>query len=367
MTQTASVLVCYDPRSVNQDKLRHASEWGVPAVSGDWLWDSIQAGKKKPFELYIIRKPFSQSDKDAEKRQNGSRSNNISKGVPPRAIQERQRSSSEVGAVKENAPDISRSKNVAEKRKQPSDEVTQNPLQEKQPTPQKRAAESTSHPNSPSPQKAQSRPTTSSSSLKRQETDQSTASAFDLAVNGLLKQARAASSRSATDSGEQSDQPRARKRKPLLGRAPSLNSARTFEQSAVSRASSIDTLNEDGCGSGAESVATDKNTASRVNSRGEQSFTSLFSGTRFEFGAEGNPEGQEGEIEGPPMTQLNYEDPDAVAMRQKFLRNAGKLVDTEPAGKGLVVSEVQELENAGWGTGRRTRGAAKPADDLEGY
>jgi len=104
-----------------------------------------------------------------------------------------------------------------------------------------------------------------------------------------------------------------------------------------------------------------------VNSRGEQSFTSLFSGTRFEFGAEGNPEGQEGEIEGPPMTQLNYEDPDAVAMRQKFLRNAGKLVDTEPAGKGLVVSEVQELENAGWGTGRRTRGAAKPADDLEGY
>lgn len=365
MTQSASVLVCKDPRSVNQDKLRHASEWGVQAVSGDWLWDSIQAGEKKPFEAYTIKRPLSQSDKDAEKRQNLSRSNSTSQGVPTRVVNERQRSSSEIAAVKENTPDISRSKSIAEKRKHPSDETSQNLLQEKQQSPQNRASESIPHSKSPSPQKDQSRPNTSSSSLKRQETDQSTASAFDLAVNGLFKQARAASSRSATDSGDQSDQPRTRRRKPLLGRAPSLNSARNCEQSAFSRASSIDTLNEDGCGSGAESVATDKNAASRVNSRGEQSFASLFSGTRFEFGAEGNPEDQEDEE--PPMTQLNYEDPDAVAMRQKFMQHAGKLVDTEPAGQGLVVSEVRELEDVGWGTGRRTRKAAKPADDLEEY
>lgn len=365
MTQSASVLVCKDPRSVNQDKLRHASEWGVQAVSGDWLWDSIQAGEKKPFETYTIRRPLSQSDKDAEKRQNLSRSNSTSQGAPTHVVNERQRSSSEIAAVKENTPDISRSKSIAEKRKHPSDETSRNPLQENQQSPQKKASESIPHSKSPSPQKGQSRPTTSSSSLKRQETDQSTASAFDLAVNGLLKQARAASSRSATDSGDQSDQPRTRRRKPLLGRAPSLNSARTFEQSAFSRASSIDTLNEDGCGSGAESVATDKNATSRVNSRGEQSFTSLFSGTRFEFGAEGNPEDQEDEE--PPMTQLNYEDPDAVAMRQKFMQHAGKLVDTEPANQGLIVSEVRELEDVGWGTGRRTRQAAKPADDLEEY
>lgn len=67
------------------------------------------------------------------------------------------------------------------------------------------------------------------------------------------------------------------------------------------------------------------------------------------------------------MTQLNYEDPDAVAMRQKFMQHAGKLVDTEPANQGLIVSEVRELENVGWGTGRRTRKAAKPVDDLEEY
>lgn len=358
MTQTASVLVCKDPRSVNQDKLRHASEWGVQAVSGDWLWDSIQTGGKKPFEAYTIRRPLSQSDKDADRRQNDTRSNSTSQVVPTR---DRQRSSSVVAAVKENTPDISRSKSVAEKRKHSSDVTSQDSLREKQQSPQNRASESIP----PSPQKDQSRPTTSSSSLKRQETNQSTASAFDLAINGFLKQARAASSRSATDSGDQGDQPRTRRRKPLLGRAPSLNSARTFEQSAFSRASSIDTLNEDGCGSGAESVTTDKNAASRVNSRGEQSFTSLFSGTRFEFGAEGNPEDQEDEE--PPMTQLNYEDPDAVAMRQKFMQHAGKLVDTEPANQGLIVSEVRELENVGWGTGRRTRKAAKPVDDLEEY
>lgn len=368
MTSSASVLVCNDPRSVNQDKLRHASEWGVPAVTRNWLWDSIQAGQKKSFEPYIVRRQLSQSYKDAEKRQNGSHSDHTG-NLNLTATDGESRSGSEVVEVKRNTPlavgkestpDVPQPKGVERHTKPTSDN---NILKEKQQIPQKRTV---SQSRSPSPQKDQSRIDTSSSSLKRQETDQSTASAFDLAVNGLLKQARAASSRTATDSGEQSDQPR-RRRKPLLGRAPSLNSSRPAEHSVFSRASSIDTLNDDGCGSGAESVATDRITASRANSRGEQSFTSLF-GTRFEFGAENNPEnGREDEEQEPPMTQLNYEDPDAVAMRQKFLQTAGKLVEKDPQA-GQVVNEVRELEDVGWGTGRRTRkAAAEPADGLEEY
>lgn len=66
----------------------------------------------------------------------------------------------------------------------------------------------------------------------------------------------------------------------------------------------------------------------------------------------------------PAMTQLDYEDSDAVAMREQFLSYAGKLVNkkggtaSEGGGGGVVVGEIRELEDVGWGTGRRTRNAA---------
>lgn len=83
---------------------------------------------------------------------------------------------------------------------------------------------------------------------------------------------------------------------------------------------------------------------------------------RFDF-LEGDRINEEEESETPPMTQLNYEDPDAVAMREKFLNQAGKLVEKKPANQDLIVGEVKELENVGWGSGRRTRNAGKVAED----
>lgn len=66
------------------------------------------------------------------------------------------------------------------------------------------------------------------------------------------------------------------------------------------------------------------------------------------------------------MTQLNYEDPDAVAMREQLLNYAGKL-GKQPAEKGsapsAVVGEIRELEDLGWGTGRRTRNAGKAGEE----
>ena len=68
------------------------------------------------------------------------------------------------------------------------------------------------------------------------------------------------------------------------------------------------------------------------------------------------------------MTQLHYEDPDAIAMREKFLSHAGKLADKASSlsnkTQDSAIGEVKDLENAGWGTGRRTRNANKVLKDL---
>lgn len=377
MTSNASVLVCNDPRSVNQEKLRHASQWSVPAVSSDWIWDSIQSGRKKSFEPYMIKRQSSQGDKAVERREDAL-NNDTSQVIQPRQGS----TEKEVIEVKENTPDV-QEKPVIEKPPKTTKENNSRPANQQ--IPQKRT--SMSQPRSPSPRKEQTQTNAGTSSVKRQDSDQSTASAaaFDLAVNGLL--ARATSSKPNTDSNEQNDSSnsgnniRQRKRKPLLGRAPSLSSTRNF-----SRASSVDTLNEDGCGSGIESLATDKTTGtSRTNSRNgppqqQQSFSSLFSGSKFDFDPEAIHRGNLGDAaeqnrdgegdEEPPLTQLNYEDPDAVAMRQQFLRKAGKLVDKDPReNQAMVVGEMKELEDTGWGTGRRTRKAAagKTTDGLEKF
>lgn len=382
MTSNASVLVCNDPRSVNQEKLRHASQWSVPAVSSDWIWDSIRAGQTKSFQPYMVKRQPLQGDKAVDRRDNSLNSHTS------QVIQLKQGSKDkEVEEIKEDTPDVPQEKPLIDKPPKTTEDNNIRP--ENQQIPQMRSSSSQSR--SPSLRKEQNQ-TKDTSSVRRQDSEQSTASAaaLDLAVNGLLKQARAASSRSTTDSNEQNDGSnngnniRQRKRKPLLGRAPSLSSTRNF-----SRASSVDTLNEDGCGSGVESLTTDKNAGtSRTNSRNgpqqqqqqQQSFSSLFNGSKFDFDPEAVHRGNLGDVteddgggegdEEPPMTQLNYEDPDAVAMRQQFLRKAGKLVDEDPQeSQTVVVGEMRELEDTGWGTGRRTRKATagKATDGLEKF
>lgn len=380
MTSNATVLVCHDPRSVNQEKLRHASEWGVPAVSADWIWESIRVGQKIPFEPYVVKRQPSQGDNAVERR-NDSQSKRASQVLQPK----QGITDGEVVEIKENTPDVPQERPPVYE--QPPQHTEDNSSRrEKQQIPQKRSSMWQSK--SPSPRKEQNQSTADSSSIRRQDSDQSgvsaAQSAFDLTINGLLKQARAANSRSATDSSDQNDSNiRQRRRKPLLGRAPSLSSARN-----VSRASSIDTLNEDGCGSGLESAD-----ISRTNSRNgpqqqkqqqappppPQSISSLLSGSKFDFNPEaihhdhlrdGVPDSDEDQE--PPMTQLNYEDPDAVAMRQQFLRKAGKLVDEDTQeSQAVVVGEMREVEDRGWGTGRRTRKAASggkgTTDGLEKF
>ncbi|THC88890.1 hypothetical protein EYZ11_011659 [Aspergillus tanneri] len=326
LTSSASVLVCNDSATVNQDKLRHTYEWGVPAVTANWLWDSIRSGQKQSFEPYHIRKPTSQSSRDLE----------MLTGSRPE---------------KRPLESITDSNKVAEphietQRTDPSQQRTETTRGDTL----RKSKTDASH--SPTPA---SRPQSKNPSPTKNH-NQNTSHSIDLSVvGGFLKQAREATSRPASDPSEHDSQNRLRKRKPLLGRAPSHSSVRGLEhyQKDFSRASSIDTLNEDGCGSIIESINNDR-------------IPSLANSGRFEVAEDEQYRFQdENEPQSPPMTQLNYEDPDALAMREKFLRHAGKLTDKKPStDQSQDIGEIKDLENAGWGTGRRTRNASKVIRDV---
>ncbi|MCJ1388157.1 hypothetical protein MMC18_001002 [Xylographa bjoerkii] len=61
LTKDISVLICNDS-SLSRDKIRHALEWGIPAVKADWLWDCLRCGRRKPFDAYLIQ-PNTQLEK----------------------------------------------------------------------------------------------------------------------------------------------------------------------------------------------------------------------------------------------------------------------------------------------------------------
>lgn len=370
LTPKASVLICNDPQTASHEKLRHTSEWDVPAVSADWLWISIQAGQKKPFEPYIVRRQTSQPSSAKEKAGHAPANPKAQHQQIEKAREERPKPSA--------AP--SNERNVQKLLSGPKGNTRMMPIigdgfsnEEEANNPSKPSVPES---RSPTPETTANKPSSEEQTSKQPEPDQSASSAgpsaLDTALKGLLQQAQAAKSLQQTENpvpnGDDSYPPR-RKRKPLLGRAPSHPSARTTETTGTtSRASSIDTLNDDGLGSALESAhPTRNNSVSRTNSRNDPSLSSMFSGKKFEFLSEKFPahvENEDEENQEPPMTQLDYEDPDAVAMRAEFLRDAGKLVGkAKKPDSGLLVGEVRELEDIGWGSGRRTRKQPPKLDD----
>lgn len=367
LTQKASVLICNDPQTANLEKLRHTTGWGVPAVSADWLWISIQTGQKKPFEPYIVRRKIPQAASSAGKP--GALS--IKRKQPYGRID--QQGTDSPFNISTESTDSNRlekqdlGKSAANRTiPVPGDEFEADAP--KPSVPESRSPSPVRNPENQAPQDLDVKQPTSSN-----DSAQPTGpSVLDTALSGLLQQARAAKSRQQSESTTTNDDgnPPRRKRKPLLGRAPSHSSARMLEgPRPVSRASSIDTLNDDGLGNVLESAhPTRDNTISRSNSRAEQSLSSMLSGGKFDFLTNNLPAHAEDENEEnkePQMTQLDYEDPDAAAMRTELLRDAGKLSGktTTAVSSGVLVGEVRELEDIGWGSGRRTRKHPVKLDD----
>ncbi|OJJ51068.1 hypothetical protein ASPZODRAFT_148431 [Penicilliopsis zonata CBS 506.65] len=363
LTPKASILICNDPRSASYEKLRHASEWGAYAVSADWFWDSVRSGQKKPFESYIVKTPGSQDERASQSRSTPSKldrpsissnkTNGQTQGTPGEAVEKKTASvrSNRASPAVDAGPDLRLERNGNMPKDLTKARMMQPPSASSSPTKEmgKDAAEI------PAQRPGSNHSNTSVGS-----------SALDLAMSGLLKQARAAnSSRLLSDGNDKTEGGRSRKRKPLLGRAPSNTVARPAQGTIFSRASSIDTLNDDGCGSTIEPASADGHSLTRANSLAGQSFNSLLTGTRVEFTDDPSVP-HEDENEAPAMTQLNYEDPDAVAMREKFLAEAGKLTTKKPVSlkQETLVAEVTELDDLGWRSRRRTRQGNKAPDDF---
>ncbi|KAJ5107248.1 hypothetical protein N7456_003923 [Penicillium angulare] len=354
LTQQASVLICNDPQTASADKLRHTSGWGVPAVSADWLWISVQAGQKKPFEPYIVQRKTSQNKRTAEKP--GAAFAN-EKTIHDK-LDKGQEAESKASADSTNEEEVSEKPQPAKNNRNRVMPIIDDGFSKdaEDNAPQASVPDS----RSPSPGKAQDDSATDDSAPKQPEEDQAKPagpSALDTALKGLLQQAQAAKIRQkneGTTSTEDEKFPNRRKRKPLLGRAPSHSSTKALESTgAPSRASSVDTLNDDGLGSAIET-----NDQTRENSLSAQIVAG--SGGKFDFLADKQPalNGKEEDEENtePQMTQLDYEDADAAAMRAEFLRDAGKLVGKpKPTDPALLIGEAREMEDFGWGSRRRTR------------
>ncbi|KAJ5653830.1 hypothetical protein N7490_000833 [Penicillium lividum] len=363
LTPQATILVCFDPQTASQNKLRHTREWRVPAVSAEWLWSSIRTGQKEEFEPYLVQKQTSHPQGSVEKL--GAAFENEDNAHQQVNTTRDGQSKAPEGVTNGQISQVSKSAKINRTRMMPIiDDGFSNEHHDDAPKP------SIPESRSPSPSRTDDRPTTSGSTTKQPDPNHSEAapSALDTALKGLLQQAQAAKSRKSKEdpaTTEEGSFPLRRKRKPLLGRAPSHSSSKVDNQAAPSRASSVDTLNDDGLGPSLESVGpTRANSISRPPSRvnNDESLSSMFSGAgrKFDFLADKqaslNENGEDEENTEPQMTQLDYEDADAAAMRAEFLRDAGKVArKPNQADPGMLLGEVKELEDFGWGSGRRTR------------
>lgn len=226
------------------------------------------------------------------------------------------------------------------------------------------------------------------------------------AITELLKQKRRGSKPPSENAVVGADGRRTSKRRPLLGRANSLASGRAVttigpggHSSGISRAGSIDSLNDDGTGSVIGSVVDESDNQSNPGKSNGQSFCSVLTTnsnmdnngvnmyhhphhTTTERYYDHHGTGFDDEGEHPHMTQLGYEDPDAAAMREKITKQSESSAKGSTSGKNassttkgqkkdgdLVLGEVKDLESlggGGWGAGRRTRRSGRGGGALEG-
>ncbi|KAK2748135.1 hypothetical protein FQN57_001259 [Myotisia sp. PD_48] len=372
-TPKASVLICHSSNP-SSEKLNHAFEWQIPTVLSDWLWISVQTAEKKPFQPYLIMDKRQVTSKLAQAVTTGK----IEK--PPDNPPPHSRGYTEPNISKNYRQDSQRNGTDQEIEQAHGEPATLREVSANSPK---------KFPGSPTPAKATAHPVPPLT-LPRQDTIHESAnggsmkSPLDLAIDELIKNKR---NRTQSSSNTEKN-PSTRRKRQLFGRAHSNASTLTGNdlRRGMSRASSIDTLNEDGCGSvidGFESQST-------------KSYTNGVSFKSMPTKSNGNPrnhidEGGEGSeveaqqllerrialfqgassygdfaqnraIEEEPLTstQLGYDDPDAIAMREMITKQdpndkgqpqGGPIAR---AGSKLVIGSIND-DNNGWSNRRRTR------------
>ncbi|KAI9876724.1 MAG: hypothetical protein M1830_005860 [Pleopsidium flavum] len=377
-TSNASVLIC-NSTSPSIEKLRHALQWNVPAVSADWLWDCVKRGIKTPFHPYLINHPREFTDvsrpKTLSKRLEGRTDKGYEAGPPltdevgmdsrhpkhTKKQQAKKRTQSSSGSVDVNPrnrsaepqPPTSGTPLVPDDEDHllgpANDSHDNNHGVSSEPAPLQEIS-----PNSPTKPSSIPSHTKDTSSLPPNPTDlnpspdppeQDSLSTSIAALLAHNKQLRSLPTLSDPLSRPQppSAPVHGRRKRQLLGRAPSNVSARSNSIS-ISRASSVDTLNTDGLGTPIESATISFAALDSVGAR------SLHEEQRLE----------DEEVE-PRGTQLGYDDPEVGEWRERMVRKMvgkGKGEGTpgkRPGERVRSIGTVRDVAGRGAGGERVTR------------
>ena len=329
-TPKASVLVCHQVIP-GHEKLRHAQHWNIPTVTAEWLWASVGSGELQPFGPYLVQ-PYSRRPvQGAQKQSVGQIKDELLHGTDIKTSHRRsevavtladRKLKTTTSIANPNDDEASSHGDPTEHRKSPT-----------KPPPPFKAPESSLPKSAPplqeishnsSPPKPSTSPSVPAHTIKPLSSDSSLSSAITSLL--ALKQT-ARSSASSASAAIPPPRPHIRRKRQLLGRAPS-----NASNLSLSRASSVDTVNTDGVGTPVEPT-----NQATISSYAPSTSTHARSGDDTSNQSHFNPlahydeddherqklENQALSEQHLQMTQLGYEDPDALAWREKVIRKLG--------------------------------------------
>ncbi|KAL8873318.1 MAG: hypothetical protein Q9174_001194 [Haloplaca sp. 1 TL-2023] len=361
----ASVLIC-NKVITGHEKLRHARHWNIPAVTTQWLWDCIDAGESKSYDSFLAQpypsKPLPEAGASREKSL-GPDKEDIRKGK----VVETETDSS----IKGEDPGTRFSKELpfnlgsgelidhgATSPQKKTESISLLKRSEDLPPPQAifsgpeplREITPNSSPPKAIPFTSPSKPATTNTIAK--SPSKSAPYSITSALTSFLANARSGATNENSNSyGPGQPRNNIRRKRQLFGRAPS-------NASNLSRASSVDTVNTDGVGTPLEpvrSASTNDKTNGNITmvGTGDSAFDPLATYTDEPIVAN--------EDEQLQLTQLGYEDPDALAWRETVERKLGGGITVKKE-EGRVrmkeIGKVKDLTGKGAGAvGKRTRQA----------
>lgn len=356
--QTSSVLVC-NTVTPGHEKLRHAQLWSVPAVKSSWLWDSICRGELMPFGFYLVQ-PLSHPGlllKDPEipsKPSTSSKPNKIrGKEAPADAakrwskktfspeeprqnvgqdmIQPAEHEDTSIKSVPDPSLDSTHTSASRKEEAQDSaihldddaslsielnlDNDSSNTLKATPISAPLREITPNSSPPKPAPS-----PMKSLAPIQTKDPPSPKPTSQDSSLGPAISSLLAHHQRSNTHhpSSKHSEEPRPyRRRRQLLGRAPSNLSSHSFSNGInLSRASSVDTMNTDGLGTPLEPSNNNNNNNGKTNKKTEPNSKPLgnYDPMLYSASFDEDPDRVEEPLQ---MTQLGYEDPTVAAWRER--------------------------------------------------
>lgn len=383
-TAKASVLLC-NAVTPGHEKLLHAQLWGVPAVKAEWLWDCIRRSELMPFGPYLVQplRDPNQVSRDAEtpmpheksaRSRKSEKTLGITDTTSKRPIKKPLRPKERDEQLAKHTPSSSEQIHLVSP--DPWSTTTRRPSRTNEfqlpDTDTTNDATMTAHinlddesphtlrptcgplheisPNTSQPKRSISpekppQPSASAEKMPSPQKPDSTSSSLGPTISSLLAHHQRASTNPGPSASSSSERPRLyRRRRQLLGRAPSNLSSHSIN---LSRASSVDTMNTDGLGTPLEpNNVTKSNNTKNNNSNNKAELKSIWSADQ-----------EDPDREEPPlqMTQLGYEDETVKAWRErvnvKMGVGYGKAKGKGTPGKG----KPKDASAGGLGISKRTR------------